>query len=51
MDNLKLLNSNPHLIVFIRSLYDIGGNKLGDLIRWMDENPEKLKALLESINQ
>jgi len=51
MDNLKLLNSKPHLLVFICSLYDVGGSKLGDVIRWMDENPEKLEALLESINQ
>tara|TARA_R100001086_G_C11824247_1_gene254890 strand:- start:1129 stop:1281 length:153 start_codon:yes stop_codon:yes gene_type:complete len=50
MNNLKLLNANPWLLLFIRSLYDIGGNTLGHVIRWMDENPQKVEELLKSKN-
>ena len=49
MNNSKVLTENPYLTVWIRSLYDIGGDTFGHVIKWMDENPRELKMLLDSL--
>jgi hypothetical protein len=43
MDNFEILHLNPHLIDFIP------GKELDDVIRWMENNPEKVQGLLELI--
>tara|TARA_S200002703_G_scaffold70859_1_gene61434 strand:+ start:699 stop:848 length:150 start_codon:yes stop_codon:yes gene_type:complete len=49
MYKIKILIKYPQLTVFIRSLYDIEGNTVGDVVRWMDSNPVKLKEMIASL--